>query len=596
MQKVVNDQLGDWFERNPTEAREIDPQVDPGAAAARVAARKARDADRGRKGLLESASPAGQAGRLPVNDPSECELFIVEGDSAGGSAKGGRDPRTQAILPIRGKILNVEKARIDRVLGNNEVQALISAFGTGIGDDFDLAKLRYHKIVLMADADVDGQHIRTLLLTLLFRFMRPLVEGGHVYLAQPPLYKLKWSQGDARLRLLRPRARRPDRGRPGGRAQAAQGQRRPALQGSRRDERARAVGHHDGPEQRVLLQVTLEDAAAADEIFADPHGRGRRVPPRVHPAQRQGRPVPRHLTPARRAASARRRRHEKHLTTEGLTVTEQPTDRPHWPNDRAGRPAARDAAVVPRLRDVASSSAARCRTSATASSRCTAGCSTRCTTAATGRTAATTSAPASSVTSWASTTRTATPRSTTPWCGWPSRGRCATRWSTARATSARPGNDPAAAMRYTECRMAPLAMEMVRDIDEETVDFQPNYDGQTQEPLILPSRFPNLLVNGSAGIAVGMATNIPPHNLREVADGVQWYLQNPEADARGAARRADGADQRPGLPDRRARSWAAAASRTRTGPAAARSRCARSSRSRRSRTGPAWSSPSCRTR
>ena len=151
-----------------------------------------------------------------------------------------------------------------------------------------------------------------------------------------------------------------------------------------------------------------------------------------------------------------------------------------------------------------------------------------------------------------STTRTATPRSTTPWCASPSRGRCATRWSTGRATSARRATTRRRRMRYTECRLAPLAMEMVRDIDEDTVDFGANYDGRTQEPVVLPSRFPNLLVNGSAGIAVGMATNIPPHNLREVAAGVQWLLENPEAAERGAARRADGAGPGPGLPDRRA--------------------------------------------
>ena len=196
VQKVVNDRLGAWFEQNPGEGKEI---VAQGASPRRPpASRPARRAT-SRAAARACSEPAGCRASCPTASrptPSECELYIVEGDSAGGSAKGGRDSQFQAILPIRGKILNVEKARIDRVLQNNEVQALITALGTGIHDDFDIAKLRYHKIVLMADADVDGQHIRTLLLTLLFRFMRPLIEDGHVYLAQPPLYKIKWSGKD----------------------------------------------------------------------------------------------------------------------------------------------------------------------------------------------------------------------------------------------------------------------------------------------------------------------------------------------------------------------------------------------------------------
>ncbi|MSY99330.1 MAG: DNA gyrase subunit B, partial [Actinobacteria bacterium] len=190
-QKSMNDHLTSWFEQNPGEGKDIvRKSID--AAAARVAARKARDLSRNRKGLLEGRGMPGKLADCQWTEPEKCELYIVEGDSAGGSTKGGRDSRYQAVLPIRGKILNVEKARIDRVLQNNEVQSLITALGTGIHDDFDVAKLRYHKIILMADADVDGQHIRTLLLTLLFRFMRPLIENGFVYLAQPPLYKLKW--------------------------------------------------------------------------------------------------------------------------------------------------------------------------------------------------------------------------------------------------------------------------------------------------------------------------------------------------------------------------------------------------------------------
>jgi DNA gyrase subunit B len=267
VQKVCNEWLADWLERNPAEAKIIISKASQ-AARARVAAAQARKLAR-RKSLLESGSMPGKLADCQSTDPRQCELFIVEGDSAGGSAKQGRDPKIQAILPIRGKILNVEKARIDRVLKNNEVQALITALGTGIHDDFDIEKLRYHKIILMADADVDGQHIQTLLLTLLFRFMRPLVELGHVYLAAPPLYKIKWNKkGDD--------------------AQYAYSDReRDGLITLRQEKRANAkpddiqrfkgLGEMNYPElwettmnpaTRTLRHVTLDDAATADELFS----------------------------------------------------------------------------------------------------------------------------------------------------------------------------------------------------------------------------------------------------------------------------------------------------------------------------------------
>ena len=267
-QKVVHDRLGAWFETNPSEGRDVIRKcID--AATARVAARKARELSRSRKGLLEGRGMPGKLADCQWTDPSKCELYIVEGDSAGGSAKGGRDSKFQAILPIRGKILNVEKARIDRVLQNNEVQALITALGTGVHDEFDIAKLRYHKIVLMADADVDGQHIRTLLLTLLFRFMRPLLEGGYVYLAQPPLYKLKWGGKEPIQYAFSDRER--------------DGMIKIGLDNNKRLPKEDGIQRFKGlgempakelwdttmdPDTRVLIQVTLEDAVAADDLFS----------------------------------------------------------------------------------------------------------------------------------------------------------------------------------------------------------------------------------------------------------------------------------------------------------------------------------------
>ncbi|MFM7030225.1 MAG: DNA topoisomerase (ATP-hydrolyzing) subunit B [Micrococcales bacterium] len=266
VQKVVNEQLGDWFDRNPNQAKEIIRKAIQ-ASAARQAARKAREATR-RKGLLESVGMPGKLRDCSSRDPKVSEIFIVEGDSAGGSAMRGRNPETQAILPLRGKILNVEKARLDRALGNTEVQSLITAFGTGIGEEFDVSKIRYHKCVLMADADVDGQHIRTLLLTLLFRYMRPLIEHGYVYLAQPPLYRIKWS--NAPHEYVYSDAERDQK-----LAEGALAGRKIPKENS--IQRYKGLGEMDydelwettmDPARRTLLQVTMEDAAIADGIFS----------------------------------------------------------------------------------------------------------------------------------------------------------------------------------------------------------------------------------------------------------------------------------------------------------------------------------------
>ncbi len=266
VQKVVNERLADWLDSHPTDARDMIRKAIQ-AAAARMAARKAREATR-RKGLLESNSMPGKLKDCQSNNPAECEVFIVEGDSAGGSAVRGRNPQTQAILPLRGKILNVERARLDRALGNLEVQSLITAFGTGIGEEFDIAKLRYHKIVLMADADVDGQHIRTLLLTLLFRYMPELIKRGHVYMAQPPLYRLKWTNSGHEFAYSdRERDTLITSG------QAA-GKRLPKDNAIQRYKGLGEMNYDElwdttmAPEHRTLLQVTLDEAAAADETFA----------------------------------------------------------------------------------------------------------------------------------------------------------------------------------------------------------------------------------------------------------------------------------------------------------------------------------------
>jgi DNA gyrase subunit B len=267
VQSVCNQWLEDWFARNPGDAKTIVTKISQ-AARARKAAQQARKL--ARKNALDTMGMPGKLADCRSTDPRESELYIVEGDSAGGSAKQCRDSRFQAILPIRGKIINVEKSRIDRVLKNNEVQSLITALGTGIHDDFDISKLRYHKIVLMADADVDGQHITTLLLTLLFRFMRPLIEAGHVYLAAPPLYKIKWTKG-------LPDYAYTEREKDALVKAGMEANRKLPKEETERIQRYKGLGEMNAkelwettmdPAHRILRLVTLDDAATADELFS----------------------------------------------------------------------------------------------------------------------------------------------------------------------------------------------------------------------------------------------------------------------------------------------------------------------------------------
>ena len=533
VQKACNEHLGHWFEANPAEAKTIIRKaVDSRAGAHRRAqgARAGPTQDRYRH-----RRPTRQARRLPQQRSDEMRGLHRRGDSAGGSAKSGRDSMYQAILPIRGKIINVEKARIDRVLKNAEVQSIITAFGTGIHDEFDLAKLRYHKIVLMADADVDGQHIATLLLTLLFRFMRPLIEHGHVYLAQPPLAKLKWQ-----------RVRSPSTPTP---TATATGCSRPAAPRARRStpttvsSATKGLGEMNAselwettmdPSIRVLKAGHLDDAAAADELFSILMGED--VAARRGFIARNARTCASSMSDpgiARIALS-----HNALVTTAGRRLYRRGTDDRHHaaPTDDGGHdrilpvdiqqemqnsyidyamsvivgralPEVRDGLKPVHRRLLYATNDAGYRPD---------------------RPYVKSAKPV------AETMGNYHPHGDT--AIYDALVRLAQPWSMryplidGQGNFGSRGNDGPAAMRYTEARLTPLAMEMLRDIDEETVDFVPNYDGKTEEPTVLPARIPNPLINGSGGIAVGMATNIPPHNLREVSAAVFWALENPEAD------------------------------------------------------------------
>ena len=266
VQRVMNEKLGDWFDAHPTEAKNIIQKAIE-ASRARIAAKKARENTR-RKAIFESAGMPDKLKDCQSNDPSECELFIVEGDSAGGSAIQGRNPITQAILPLRGKILNTERASLDRMMKSDTIESLITAIGGGYGEDFDIDKVRYHKVIIMADADVDGAHIATLNLTLFFRYMRPMINAGYVYVAMPPLYRLKWTKGphdfvytDAeRDRVLA--------------EGKANGRTLPKGEGIQRYKGLGEMSYQElwettmDPANRVLKQVHIEDALQADETFS----------------------------------------------------------------------------------------------------------------------------------------------------------------------------------------------------------------------------------------------------------------------------------------------------------------------------------------
>ena len=501
VERATNEKLAEWLEENPTEANQM-VKKSLVAQRARVAAQQARDLTR-RKSGLDGAGLPGKLIDCSSRDPRECELFIVEGNSAGSSAKDARDPRTQAILPIRGKILNVERARIDKMLKNAEIQALIAAIGAGLADDFDVDKIRYHKVIVLADADVDGSHIRTLLLTFFFRQMKAMVEGGYVYVAQPPLYstlvgkeKVYLKDDAAKDAFL---VEHPDH---------------------KQDfQRLKGLGEMDfselrettiDPTKRSLLQVNVEQATLADEVCSVLDGRGRRAAAPLHPDQREGRAFPRHL----------RRRRDDHMPRRRVTATQAGTNgsNGHGPDgetpvlgfiepieiqeemERSFLEYSMSVIVsraLPDVRDGLKPVHRRILYSMFDQNLRPDRPHVKCA-AVVGEVMGTYHPHGDSAIYDALVRMVQDFSMRHPLID-------------GHGSFGGPGPDEGpAAMRYTECRLQPLALDLMAGIDEETVDFAPNYSNSAEEPTVLPARFPNLLVNGSQGIAVGMATNIPP--------------------------------------------------------------------------------------